>query len=211
MTRPSSWPLAETLEPGAEPEPDIPVVPGVLADPWQSDEELARAAFQRWEGGRARRPKAPPAAKAAGGAPQVVSGRIRQAAAEWTPEPAALTRAEAAFRAGGPAGRAAAAAGRAPKPPPKAAPRAPRVNVPGPFPPVPSSTGRLYYLFMPSHPVVPAPCVVAGARLAEELLGGSWSRYVPSPEGFIRLEDALNAAITVPGARSPIPIHYPEQ
>ena len=58
----------------------------------------------------------------------------------------------------------------------------------GGLPPPPSSTGKRYYALEARHG---GPLVVAGARLAEQALGGSWVAKGRAPSGFSTLEEAL--------------------
>ena len=58
------------------------------------------------------------------------------------------------------------------------------------FPPLPSSTGKCYYVFLERHGEL-GPCVVAGSRVALAHLGGSWTGRGRAPRGFPALEDAV--------------------
>ena len=93
--------------------------------------------------------------------------------------------------------------GTAPPRPVPAAGRASRAapaagSVAGPLPPVPSSTGRVYYAFERRHG---GPSVVAGYELAVLLLGGSLGSRGLAPHGFRTVEDAVNHMWGIPSLR----------
>ena len=70
----------------------------------------------------------------------------------------------------------------------------------GGLPPPPSSTGKRYYALEAQHG---GPLVVAGARLTELALGGSWGARGRAPRGFPTLEEALeHLARALPKGRS---------
>jgi hypothetical protein len=62
------------------------------------------------------------------------------------------------------------------------------------FPPVASSTGRRYYLFVRGAAEVEVPFVACGQVVALAYLGGSWNSRGQAPPGFASLEEAINAA-----------------
>ena len=69
----------------------------------------------------------------------------------------------------------------------------------GGLPPPPSSTGKRYYALEARHG---GPLVVAGARLAEQALGG-WGAKGRAPSGFSTLEEALeHLACALPKGKS---------
>ena len=70
----------------------------------------------------------------------------------------------------------------------------------GGLPPPPSSIGKRYYALEARHG---GPLVVAGARLAEQALGGSWVAKGRAPRGFSTLEEALeHLACALPKGKS---------